>query len=410
MMMLLMVSSFSVSAQNQFTISKFLNSIKESKLVETDSITISLLNGYNYNLPIIKSAQFRTETSDLLLDRQEYTFRLKPNSVRAISNQKKLYQKKIDEVIIRNQLKFNDELKKRYFLILDYYFTSKQIELYTEKQIQLEDKLTILSQSIYDIKFDVEDLVDAEDELLSTNLKLIILKKSYTNQLALLKQALNFKGDSLNFNFDGLISPSDINKISFQDTILTEPLNITLQKLRMHTIENEMDLNTAKSKQVIDYVQARYGGKKNDLFNENFSLGFGINLPFFGNTRSRKGEYFLKILNEENKLSNLKINNIDKNKILNEEFTTAKTNYQILQKQNDESSINLLLETYKKMDGAPPLQLINLKILQNKKMIEVLKSKHELYKSYLINLANQEVLFQQPLRNYLSSTNELIDP
>jgi len=178
----------------------------------------------------------------------------------------------------------------------------------------------------------------------------------------------------------------------------------------MYTLENEMELAAAKSKQILDYVQARYAAKKNDIFEESFSLGLGINLPFFGNTRSKKGEYYLKIINEESKLSKLKSKNIDNNKIINEKFKTAKVNYQILQKQNEQSSINLLLETYKKMEGAPPLQLVNLKILQNKKSIEVLKSKHELYNTYIITLAYQEVLFQKPLINYLSSTKELIDP
>jgi len=58
-LMILLLSSFSISAQNQITISTFLNAIKESKQVKTDSNTVSLLNDYNYNLPIIKSAQFR---------------------------------------------------------------------------------------------------------------------------------------------------------------------------------------------------------------------------------------------------------------------------------------------------------------------------------------------------------------
>jgi len=237
-----------------------------------------------------------------------------------------------------------------------------------------------------------------------------MLKESINNQLALLKQSLNFQGDSLMFNFDNFISPTEISKVSIQDTIPTEPLNIKLQKLKMYTLENEMELTAAKSKQILDYVQARYAAKKNDIFDESFSLGLGINLPFFGNTRSRKGEYYLKIINEESKLSKLKSDNNDNNILVSEEFKTAKINYQILQKQNEESSINLLLERYKKMEGAPPLQLINLKTLQNKKSVEVLKSKHELYKIYIMTLAYQEVLFQKPLINYLSSTKELIDP
>ena len=128
--LLFCILSFSLSAQNEVTITKFLGSIKESNKVKTDSNTVSLLKDYNYNLPIIRNVQFRTETSDLLLDRQEYTLRVKPNSLFAISKQKKLYQKKIEEIIIKNQLDFNEELKKRYILILDYIFTDTIITIY----------------------------------------------------------------------------------------------------------------------------------------------------------------------------------------------------------------------------------------------------------------------------------------
>ncbi len=408
--LLFVILTSSLSAQNEVTITKFLGSIKESNKVKTDSNTVSLLKDYNYNLPIIKNVQFRTETSDLVLDRQEYTLRVKPNSLFAISKQKKLYKKKIEEIIIKNQLDFNKELKKRYILILNYIFTDDLVELYKKKQVQINDKLNVLSQNIFEINFDVIDLIDAEDELIETNLKLVKLKELKSNQLSLINQSLNFQSDSLEFTFNDLITPLEIINTTIPDSISKEQLNITLQKLKLYTLENEMDLTAAKSKQVLEYLEAKYGGKKNDLFDENFSLGFGINLPFFGNTREKKGDYYLKILNEENKLMDLTEENNDKNKQIFEEFNIAITNYQILKKQLDESSVFLLLEAYKKMEGVPPLQLINLKILQNNKMIGVLKSKHELYKAYITTLANLEILFQNPLRNYLSYTKELIDP
>ena len=407
---ILITYSYTATAQSEITITNFLKSIKESNQVKMDSNTVTLLKDYNYNLPIIKNVQFRTETSDLILDRQEYTLRVKPNSLRAISNQKKTYQNKIEEIIIKNQLKFNEELKRRYLLLVDYYFTDKLIELNTEKHIQITDKLQVLSQSIFEINFDVKDLIEAEDELIETNLKLINLKESRINQLSLIKQALNIQSDSVKIIFNDLITPVEIIDKPIQDSISNEQLNITLQKLKLYVLENEMELTAAKSKQILEYVQARYGGKKNDLFDENFSLGFGINLPFFGDTRSRKGDYYIKILNEESKLASLTEKNDVMEKQVFKEFNEAKTNYQILKKQIDESSVLLILEAYKKMEGIPPLQLLRLKNLQNKKRIAVLKSEHLLYKSYINTLANLEILFQIPLRNYLSSSKELIDP
>ena len=68
-----------------------------------------------------------------------------------------------------------------------------------------------------------------------------------------------------------------------------------------------------------------------------------------------------------------------------------------------------LLNTYKKIEGVPPLTLLNLLSLQQKKKIETLKAEHLMYKSYIKLLASQEVLFQDPLVNHLSRNREFID-
>jgi len=60
------------------------------------------------------------------------------------------------------------------------------------------------------------------------------------------------------------------------------------------------------------------------------------------------------------------------------------------------------------MEGVSPLLLLNLKILQNKKNIEILKFEQELYKAYIEFLSLNEQLFEQPLVNYLAPDFELL--
>ena len=68
-----------------------------------------------------------------------------------------------------------------------------------------------------------------------------------------------------------------------------------------------------------------------------------------------------------------------------------------------------IYEAYQKMDGVSPLLLLKLKILQNKKDIEILKFEHELYKAYIEIVSLNEQLFQEPLLNYLSPSLELLE-
>ncbi len=396
-------------AQDAITTTSFLRAAQESRQVESDSANLSFLEDYNYNLPLLRDVQLRTETRDFFLNRQEYTIRIKPNSLSAISRQKKVYQNKIEEVRIENQINFNEELENRYLLLVDYIFIDKLVELYTESQLQLKDKLHLLGQKVYDTDFDVKDLIDTEESLFSVNSKLNDLNEERSIKQSLLLLFLN-KGedDSIEINSNDLIKPQQVAEVSIS-SLKTENLEVSLQKLKLKTLEREMRLSTARSNQIFDYFQAKYGGRNTVIFEEEFSLGLGINLPFFGNSRKNKGDYYFEKLRKESKL-NETLYKIDADqKLAQNEFRRAITNYQSLKKQIDESSVASLLETYKGMEGVSPLLLLKLKILQHKKKIEELKAQQQMYQSYIKVLAQEGILFQEPLLNYLSATLESIE-
>lgn len=166
----------SIFGQSTITTTQFLHTVNTTIQNESDSI-VALLTDYNYNLPLIRGVQFRTETKDLRLKRQEYALRIKPNSLRTIKNQNKINQNKIEKVKIENELSFNKDLENRYYLIVNFIFTDKLIVLLERKQNQLKDKLKILAKQIYDTNFDIKDLIDTEESLQEVELKLLNLNK-----------------------------------------------------------------------------------------------------------------------------------------------------------------------------------------------------------------------------------------
>ena len=317
-----------------------------------------------------------------------------------------MYTDRISEYEIETQLSFNEDLEKRYLLLIEYIFTDKSIDLFEEKQLQLRDKLTILSKNVYHTNFDVKDLIDAEDELLETNLKLINLKEKKLNQQALINELLNAENESFKIITDDFITAQQIIETNLSDTNSNENLVISLQKLKLNNLENEMKMEVAESKLVLDYVQAKYGGKRSFLFDENFSIGIGINIPFFGEARQKKGDFYYEKLSEESKIALLTQKNSLNRRFAVSSFKLAITNYQTLAKQNEESSVTSLLKNYQSMEGVSPLLLLNLKMLQHKKKIEIYKFEHELYKAYIKFLIGRDVLFQKPLLNYLSTNFE----
>ena len=401
--------NITVTAQEEYTINRFLSSINESKLVYIDSATTAQLNDKNYSIPIIKSAQFRLETRRFVETFQEYSLRVKPNSIRAMSNQNDLYRSKIEVVRLSNQIKINEELKNRYLILIEFVFTKKIIDSYLIRQQQLKDKLELLKHKVYDENFDIKDLIESEEDLMATNLKLIQLQKINKDQLSYLKETLELEENAIDINFENLIHPEQVMNFNVPDSIPHEYLFVSLQKLKLNIIENEMKLSVAKSKQFLDFVQAKYIGKSENIFEDNLSLGLGINLPFFGTARQEKSEFYFETLTQEYELNeDLEKHNL-KIKFAKNEFDTAVLNYETFNTQNKESSISLVYDTYKKMEGVSPLLLLKLKIIQNKKDIEILRFEQELYISFIEYLSLNEILFQKPYLNYLSNTLEILN-
>ena len=403
----LLFGAMVIQAQERLTLNGFLSSTIDSNLVDQDSTTISLLSNKNYNIPLIKSTQFRLETRRFIETFQEYSVRIKPNNFREISSQKNIYANKIQEVRLENQIKINESLKNRYLLALDYIFNKKTAILYVVKQQQLKDKLGLLGHQVFDEDFEVKELIESEEDLLATHLKIIQLKKTREDLEGYLKKVLAL--NTVNIETSNLISPEQIINFPISDSISNEYLFVTLQKLKINTLENEMSLSVAKSNQLLDFVQAKYIGKSENLFEDNLSIGFGINLPFFGAARQDKSEFYFEKTIKQNSLNDALKKHQLKVSFAKNEFETSKVNYMVLQKQYENSSVTSIYEAYQKMEGVSPLLLLNLKILQNKKNIEILKFEQELYKAYIEFLSLNEQLFQEPLLNYLSPSLELLE-
>jgi len=394
-------------SQQSITSTEFLNAINDTHQIKSNTTNLSKLNKYNFNLPFVKSIEIRFETRDTIQQRKEYSLRLKPNSSRSRLANKNVYNSKIEMFALKNELIFNENLEKRYLVLVEYVFIEKAIVLHKEKQLQLQDKLHVLNQTQHNIDFDIKDVIKTESDLLATNLDLNTLKQKLINLQIDLQSFLNIQqNEDINLLIDDLIDIQQI--IDNKQLTQFENTKITYQKLKIASIENEMKLDVSQASQIINYVQAKYGGRNNDLFNENFSIGIGISIPVYGTIREKKGKHLLNILTQENQLVNLTEKGEITNKETEDTFVLAKINYQSLHNQLEKSSIASLLENYKKIEGVSPLVLLKLKIMHQKIRIETLYAQKKMYESYIKSLASHAILFQKPYKNYLSKDYRLL--
>ena len=409
--MLLLFCLFFLSgyAQKEITTTAVLLGAKNIEQVQFDSIQLTFLKDYNHNLPLLNNVEFRSETRDLLFNRQEYAIRVKPNSLRAILAKKKVYSSMINEVEIQGRIHFNEELEDRYNLLIDYLFNEKLTDAYLLRKIQLQDKLTILEQTVYDDSFDVRDVVDAEEALFATQVVLSNLAAVNHYQNALLRLMVSENIDSVYLKSSDVVTPDQILATTAREKSSRDNLEIQLQQSKLETIEGEMRLDVAKSKKIIDFVQAKYGGKNSELFDENFAIGVGINLPFFGNAREKRGEHYFNKLRTESEILALKKAQEKEANSAEENFRRTASKYKVFKDEAENSSVTSLLNTYKKMEGVSPLILLKLKISEHNRMIDIIKIERVLYEKYIKMLASKNVLFQSPFVNFLSANSSLTE-
>ncbi len=400
---------FSGYAQKEITTTDVLLGVKNIEQVQFDSIQLAFLKDYNHNLPLVNNVEFRSETRDLLFSRQEYAIRVKPNSLRAILAKKKVYSSMINEVEIQGQIHVNDELEDRYNLLIDYLYNEKLTAAYLLKKVQLEDKLTILKHTVYDANFEVRDVVDAEEALFDTQVVLQNLQEVHRHQNALLKLMVKETADSIYLKNNDLVTPGQILAIAAREKVSNDNLEIQLRQSKLETIEGEMGLDVAKSKKIIDFVQAKYGGKNSELFDENFAIGIGINIPFFGNAREKRSEHYFNKLRTESEILALK--KAQEKEVVDavENFRSTASKYQVFKDQAANSSVTALLNTYKTMEGVSPLILLKLKISEHNRVIDIIKIERVLYEKYIKMLAASNVLFQTPRVNFLNANSSLTE-
>lgn len=386
--------------QKEISITDFIEKTSLYKKQKTDSLN-TRLGSIDLNTPLIKGIQIRTETDNFQLNNQEYVIRVSPNSFKTMKNEKKAFINEIEQLKIESEINNIKDLKERCFLVIKYIFTNDLIKLHKKQQSSLKNQLKFLNQKIYDFNFEIEDVIDAEEDIQKIELILFNLKKQKHNLNKALKQYLKLE-DEIVFTSDDFIKPEQIIDLPTNiDKNNQNSLQLLQFKAQLNQLENEYKANKYESKQVLDYAQIKYSGKNNSLFRESFSIGIGVNLPFTGVTKKQKQLFLYDKIKITNKYNLLKEDLFKNKEKLTNEFKSSKLNYIMLLKQLEESNIPSLLATYKKIKGFSPLKILKLENLINNRNIKTVEAKQKLYEAY-VNLKILDLFYlKTPIFNIL---------
>ncbi|MGB5982902.1 MAG: hypothetical protein WBG46_12225 [Nonlabens sp.] len=383
--------------------------IIQASIEKSNSDRYQELENYDYRLPLIDNAQFRTETNDFLLNQQDYRLRVRPNSPRAQKATKKYYAARLEEQKLLSREKRGQIIDFHYHYLLDYIYQQRIAAAMKHKIRLLEDKRRVVENEVYDKNFDITDLVEAKDEVFNANSLRSKLSEQINNRERYLAQILEDTGAEVQIDTVGLITPEFIINYNPELAESTEQINILLKQNKIEALALESEMDIADTKNLLRYVEVEYQTRQDFIFNDVFSIGLGINLPFFGNARLQRGDYLLEKAEEETELEILKQEATQSEINARAQFNAAKETYTALQEEIENNSYDALIREMSSNASMNTKNLVKLYIFKLNREVKLIEAERALMHAFLRVVSFRNDMTAEPLRNYLNISAYLDD-
>lgn len=391
----------------KISITDILESAQKERRFVMNNQTLGQLNTLNYRLPFVKDIGLRYGTDDLTNTQGQYAASFSFNTFKLIREQEKIKTAQINLYQAKKDMLLAQILADRYTNITDAYFAQLLLNSQNQLDTLLNQKNTVLKTSLQKgIPIKVKDLVETEDDIRSLRFSMAEMGNIKSLSYQHIKEYLNIEGDFvLSFNDFITIGKLEqvVNNIKVNKNIQTPELRYN--QSRMALSEAELRVEEASFKQIFDNIQFIYrNDQKSDLLLNDVSFRLGFNIPIKGNLRPKKNELLLDIKEAENdyQFAYFQMNKELKLQILQLENLIKQ--YKISQNTLNTSISNNILNTPSVLATLSAADIIDLKIIQQKKTVELHKIYYDIIKEYVKLLTiNSDFVFA-PQKNFLSNT------
>ena len=161
-----------------------------------------------------------------------------------------------------------------------------------------------------------------------------------------------------------------------------------------------------ESNKVLDFLQFRYAGRPNDPFDQDFSVGVSLLIPYKGSSRVKMGELLIEKNNADQNVQ-LYQHTLNRQLILSrQKVKTLGQRYRLAEKQWKDSQARFTLEQSSISQSEGPLTLLNAKEMQLKRQLGLLDIQRDMLEQYLKILDWSGYISAAPPVNYLSASLE----
>jgi len=399
---LLVLASLQVRAQVVFSSSDFLRAAYDDDAVMLLQKRYNFYKDRSYELPVIEDMELRTETNDFKLLEQEMVLRAKPVSRKVRDAQKNYNNAKLQFVSKQVNVSHNEILKERYDLIIEYYAVIKQLDILKNQEFLISDKVELLKRSYSLPNFNILDLLNAQEEYESLTRN---IHQSENQSEYLLRQIKWRLPEEADFQLDTsqMINVRDIKRVMNGHNRKSKKNHVEadLLMLEMEMNQKDYDLELAKSKKGINFIQARHAYSEDNPLLRNFSVGLGMKLPSKKLNQINVVDSELDLFESQNRYMQHATYIKEKETMLRDQLNHYQLQYNLLIQQEDNSQIKHTLEEYQKTISAEPIVLIEMQELIQNKDSEKAELEIKMLQIYIDYLEVKGLLSEMPLKNYL---------
>lgn len=403
---------FAVTASAEtspISIGDFLATAEHDETLIYQNEKISFLKQSSSNTPFLNEVEFRTKIDQFESEKQTYAIRLKPNGWGEARDGEIVYHTSLRYNEAQHDLLLNNALKKRYNLIIDYLHQQQMIVLNDALMLLYEERVNVLKQSADNLNFNPNELIDAENDVIQSQLDQINLKNNIVNIEDEIRRN-TIISDPIIFDTAGMVDIGQIGRNIESISMAEEREHVHIEEARLNwELAGAMyQLEQSENRKYLTYIEAAYDTDKRQNFDKAFSIEFGISIPFVNPNRLDTNRRTLNTLKAVSDYANLKREVTEKNAILLRDIKRLINQYGVLQEKKESSKSQSSLDIYRRMDGVNPLILLKFKESILKTDIAIQTITYQVYKKYVSFLDVSGRLFDKPLKNYLSANMEVI--
>lgn len=401
--------SFTTEDPIKLTVKDILASTQKERRFVNSQKSIDFLTDLNFHTPLLKDLGFRYGADDISSAKQQFALGVGFNSLGMMKKQDALKKAQINRYQSKKEVLTAEVIKERYVDIVDVYFAQTLLA----KQQFLD---TLLNQRNAAFKLalqkgltvKIKDLVETEEDLRQLNSDIIETQNIRSSGFYRIKDYLGLQNEFV-FSFDNVISVAQIKNIVQQikgnKTFLTPEIKSLQNDIGL--VQAELSLEEASFNQILDGVQLIYEkAPKNDFTIKDFAFRVSFNIPIKGNLRPKQNELLMDIKEAENDYHFMYFETDRKVKMQLMKLDNMLKQYQQSVEKMQKSLAKSFLNTPSVSSTLSPTDIIDLKIIEQKKEIDLVQTQFSLLKEFIALLDLTGDLVKIPYKNYLSNNLE----